>query len=220
MPQDLGAGQLRDRLSCGQCSRGLFDIEPIDFDPAPARLHERARLTGKALHVVGGQLGVVEEYGPRDVAELAGTDDRALRRIREEPQRSLRLAPRQRRQPHVEADRAPASGPTTVMNSHASSWLMATWPRRVTPVRSSAGTSRTSRCHSPLSRRRPASVRIAVSNGTTVFPGGGEDRHEPHAAGQRRIELHEQARAHRVGHRTRPLIQLPRHRRWPAPTGH
>ena len=48
LAQDLGAGQLRDRLPLGQRGGGLLEVDAIDLHPAAARLHQRAGLTGEA----------------------------------------------------------------------------------------------------------------------------------------------------------------------------
>ncbi len=45
--QDLGAGELRDRLALGERGRRLFEVDPVDLDPAAAGLHERAGLPGE-----------------------------------------------------------------------------------------------------------------------------------------------------------------------------
>ncbi len=111
-------------------------------------------------------------------------------------------------------------GPVVVMNSHASSWLIASCPRRDAPTRSSAGSSRPSRCHSALSARLPPSARIATSIGTCVpLPDGAEtDRiHTPPGSGG--SSWIDQLRPHRIGDRARPLIDPPRQgcgqvRRW------
>ena len=48
LAQDLGAGELGDRLALGERGRGLLEIDPVDLDPAAARLHERTGLPGES----------------------------------------------------------------------------------------------------------------------------------------------------------------------------
>ena len=72
--QDLGAGELRDRLALGQRGRGPLQIDPVDLDPAAARLHQRRRLPGEPRDLGRGELDVVEQHRPRHVAELVGAD--------------------------------------------------------------------------------------------------------------------------------------------------
>ena len=88
---------VRDRLALLERRRGLLEVDPIDLDPPAARLHQRARLLGEPADVGRGQLDVVEQDRPRDVAELVRADHRAARRLGEQAQRRLRLASRQRR---------------------------------------------------------------------------------------------------------------------------
>ena len=91
-------------FALGERGRRLFEVDPVDLDPAAAGLHERAGLPGELRHLGRGELDVVEEHRPGDVAELVRPDHRAGRRLGEQSQRRRRLAPRQRRHPHVEPD--------------------------------------------------------------------------------------------------------------------
>ena len=91
-------------FALGERSCRLFEVDPVDLDPAAAGLHERAGLPGELRHLGRGELDVVEEHRPGDVAELVRSDHRAGRRLGEQPQRRRRLAARQRRYPHVEPD--------------------------------------------------------------------------------------------------------------------
>ena len=116
LSQDLCAGQLRDAFSLGERGGRLLEIDAIDFDPSPARLHERSRLTGQAPDLVGRQFDVVEQHRPGDVAELMRADDRpavasANSRSEGGPCGETAQAVARRTRP------SPASGPTTVMNS-------------------------------------------------------------------------------------------------------
>ena len=155
------------------------------------------------------QFDVVEEHGPGDVAELMSADHGGPRRARRTSATTAFALRRDRAGSRTSNPTVDSIGPTRVMNSHASSWLMATWPRRGTPARSSAGTSRTRRCHSPLIRRRPLSDLIAASNGMTVPCPTARRPIGATLPRQRRIELHQQPRAHRVGDGARPLIEPP-----------
>ena len=62
--QDLGTGQLGDRFARCEGGGGGLEIDPVDLDPAAARLHERSGLVGQPPHLGGGQLDVVEERRP------------------------------------------------------------------------------------------------------------------------------------------------------------
>ena len=87
LAQDLRTGELGDAFAFGERCGGLLHVEPIDLDPAAARLHERAGLPGEPPDLVGGQLDVVEQHRPRDVAELVGADGRPGGRLGEQSQR-------------------------------------------------------------------------------------------------------------------------------------
>ena len=93
LAQDLRPGELRHTLALGERNRCLLHIESIDLDPLATRLHERTRLARESSNVVSGQLDIVEQDRPGDVAELVRPDGRACRRLREQSQRRSRLAP-------------------------------------------------------------------------------------------------------------------------------
>ena len=95
----------------------------VDRDPAAAGADERAGFLGQPRDVGGGELDVVEHRRPAHVGELVGADGRRRRRVGEHAQRRRRLAARQRGHPHVEARRPRAADRSTVISSHASSWL-------------------------------------------------------------------------------------------------
>ena len=210
--QDLGAGELRDRLALGERGRRLFEVDPIDLDPAAAGLHERARLAGQSRHVGGGELDVVEQHRPRHVAELVGADHRvppASRRRAGATGVGLRSDSFGTR---TSNPTAASVGPMTVMNSHASSWLSATCPRRRTPDRLRAGNRRSRRAHSPATCRPPRSARSAASIGTRSPLADGAltvTSHTPPGPGA--IELHDEPRPRRRRDGARPLVERPRH---------
>ena len=193
--QDLGAGELRDRLALGERGCGLLEVDPIDLDPAAAGLHERPRLAGEPGDVGRGELDVVEQHRPRHVAELVGADHRSAGVSANSRSDGVALR-RDSVGTRTSNPTAARVGPDAVMNSHASSWLRATWPRRRVADRSSAGKSRPRRAHSAATGRPPRSVRSAASTGTSVALGRRRvHRHEPHPAGVGRVELHDQPRA-------------------------
>ena len=192
--QDLGAGELRDRLPLGERGRRLFEVDPIDLDPAAARLHERAGLSRESRHICGGELDVVEEHGPGDVAELVRPDHRARRGLREQSERRSRLAPRQRRHPHVEPD----GGEGGADDGHE-------LPRLVLAQRHLSATARSGPVEGgeepvearPLAGHGPAAAvgpQRGVDRDELALADGRVDRHEPHATGARRVELHDEPR--------------------------
>ena len=73
------------------------------------------------------------------------------------------------------------------MNSHASGWLNAAFPRRATPARPSAGNSRPRRNHSAVTARVPVSARNASSMGMNLpLPAGADTltSHTPPESGE------------------------------------
>ena len=68
--QDVCSAELIGLFALGERGCRLFEIDPVDLDPAAAGLHERAGLPGELCHFGRGEFDVVEEHRPGDVAEL------------------------------------------------------------------------------------------------------------------------------------------------------
>ena len=210
VPQDLGTRELGHRLASRECGRRLLHIEPVDFDPAAARLHERSGLPGQSPDVIRGELGVVEQHRPGDVAELARTDDRVRRSFREQPQRRLGLAPRERRQPHLETDRRQRGA----SSGHEGPGLVLAHGEVPATGRSDSieGWNEPAESLPLCAERSPAALGAhrRVDRDVCALPGRRRHGQDPHSTGKRRIELDHQLRARRIGDRTRPLIDPPR----------
>ena len=212
VPQDLGAGELRDVLAFGEGGRGLLDIEPVDLHPAATRLHQWPGLAGEALDVVGRQFDVVEQHRPCHVAELVRADDGVRGGLGEQSQRGSRLASRQRRQPHVEPngrERGPDDGhemPRLVL-AH----------RDLTAARAADPVDRREQPAEPLPFRNQRSssafgTHRRVDRDQAALAGRCRHRREPHAARCRGVQLDDQLRPRRFRHGLRPLFDPPRQR--------
>ena len=104
MAQDLGACELLGRFPLGKGGRRLGEVGAVELDPSAARLHERPRFGCQPRHLGGGELHVVEDHRPLDVAQLRRADD-TLRGRGPQSQGGSGPAARELRHPHVEAGR-------------------------------------------------------------------------------------------------------------------
>ena len=103
MAQHVGAGELGLVGPLGQRLGRSSQVDVVDGDPLPPRLHERPGLGGQGPDAGRIQLEVVEEHRPADVGELVGADDRRRRRVGFEAQGGAGATGGQLRHPHVEA---------------------------------------------------------------------------------------------------------------------
>ncbi len=209
--QDVRPGQLVGLFALGERSCGLFEVDPVDLDPAAAGLHERAGLPGELRHLGRGELHVVEENRPGDVAELVRSHHRAGRCLREQSERRSRPAARQRRCPHVEADSGEAG---TVDGHELPRFVLA--QRDLSPAlrpRSVEGREEPSESR-PLGGHRsaaPLGPQRGVNRDGPTLGRWCVDRQEPDPAGARRIELHDKPRTRRGRDGARPVLECPRH---------
>ena len=103
---------------------------------------------------------------------------------------------------------AASAGPVTVINSHASSWLSATWPATLR-ARSVEGGEQPPEPR-PLARHRSAAAlgpQRSVDRDRLALGRWCVDRHEPDPAGAGRVELHDEPRTRRRRHGTRPVLE-------------
>ena len=215
--QDLGAGELRDRARArrarrrppSRSTRSSSTHRPRDCTSGRASAASRA--TSAAVSSTSSnttdQRTLLSWWAPTTESPAGSANRRSAGR---RPCGATAPAPARR------SRRPPASGRVTVMSSHASSWLRATWPRRSAPARSSAGSIRSSRA----TRRRPArsaafGAQRRVDRGEPALARRREHREEPHPAGVGRVELHDEPRPRGVGDRPRPLVEPPRRGPWP-----
>ena len=186
-------------------SAAAFEVGLVDRDPPAAGADQRPRFLGQPRDVGRGELDVVEHRRPADVRR-AGWRRRPISDASstKHAQRRRRLARRQLGHAHVEARRRRAAARSSAISSHASSWLRTTWPRRVPPGRSSAGSMRSRRAISSSRSRR---FGLAVDDrlldrDQRALGAGREHREVPRVAVVGRVELHDQrARARSVTER-------------------
>ncbi len=100
--EDLGPGELGGVGPLGQRGRRLLEVGPVELDPPPVGADQRSGLGGQARDLGRGELDVVEQGGPADVAELVGADDGVAGGLGEHLQPGRGLAAGERRHPHVE----------------------------------------------------------------------------------------------------------------------
>ena len=119
MAQDLGPGELGGGRPARPGRPRLLEVGPVELDPAAAGLDQRAGPLGvQPGDVGGGQLDVVEDRRPRDVAELAGAHDRVAGRLSQEAQRRRRAAA-DRAGTRTSKPAASSEAPVTVISSQA-----------------------------------------------------------------------------------------------------
>ena len=210
--QNLGSGELIGLFAFVERSRGLSEVDPVNLDPTPTRgLHERAGLPRQPSDLGCGELDVVEEHRPGDVAELVRSHHRAGLCLGEQSQRRSRLASRQRRYPHVEPD----GGEGGAGNGHQ-------LPRLVLTQRDLPATLRTRTVEGgqepsesrPLGGHRSAAAlgpQRCVDRAGSTPARWRVDRDEPDPTGTRRVELHDEPRTRRRCDGTRPMVECSRH---------
>jgi hypothetical protein len=209
--QDLGAGHLLLVLALGQRGGRLLQVDAIEFDPLAVRLHQRPRLLGQTSHFGPGELDVVEQHRPGDAGELVHADHRAGGVVGEQTQRRGGLAPRDLRRTHVEpggCERGPDQREEVPRFVLAERELTASANARA-PER---GEDAPETC--PLGHGRAAALlrTQCLIDGNELALGLLEvHRHQPHATGAGRIELHHEARVRGVGDGARPLLEAASH---------
>ena len=187
----------RSSVALGERGGRLLEVDPIDLDPAVARPDERARLLGEPGDVGRRELDVVEQHGPRHVAELVGADH-GVRRLGEEPRASVSPCgatssargrrTRWRRAWDRSSSSAPRPGPGSAPAGRADD-----------PVDlPMGGKARPSRSHSAVSGAAAALLsQGGVDRDRLAGAGGRKDRDQPHPGLAGGIELHDELRARR-----------------------
>ena len=197
----------RTLLALGERGGRLLEVDPIDLDPAVARSDERAGLLGELGDLGGSELDVVEQHGPRHVAELVGADD-GVRRLGEEPEHRRRLAARHRRHADVEPD----GGEHRTGRRHQLPGLVL-GQRQLTAPRTGGPSDRREGPTQPVplggervGRRAPVEARRRSERGSPApVAARTETSQTPALAG--RIELNDELRARRRRDAARPALE-------------